>query len=620
MGVKAAALALLCALPAWSGAARVSLTLEHFGERGTTNRAIFSPKAEGSIRVLTGGALWAGTDWPEPFLAELLESSGLDVVAVGYEDLSARGPDRRGLLGSAKIPFVSANLKGTTRTHVVRTVGGTRVALVGVTKVPEYRKDFVLAQGYVLEDPAAVLRALLPGLAKEADLVVLLAVMDRLECADLVRAVTGVHAALVPAAGGNDPEPVKAGDTWVSESSVGPGTRSRLTLSGDVKQLTAANRLEPVTLTDADRDRAQALFSKHKAGIDLERLVSGVAVAPGPEALKETGPLTALEPGKMQPVVSRRSDGSVEIAVDSIRVARSVRERSAPPNSSWLLVHSVWKNLIPMTSAGGRTVPTAYSVAAAGDNLYVVANGRTLSRLDVEASVGEGGLLTGRSITLEKEGSERQGNLVFPIPSSGVETLELQFYDFRHPPLTFPLLSRPPSARRAEDQPLAPLAKNEILEVGVFKISRGKFADRPGIGAALVDLRIRSVASVQVGGVPVGVAGDVQDAWKGLRLVADGRWESEPEKSASRPEASRFLPGAMTGWDFVFPIPENAASLELRWTFPEVGLPDGRVLAPATLSIPLGGKTASGPACPKCGEQADANDKFCSRCGTKLGK
>jgi hypothetical protein len=618
--MKTTALALLCALPAWSGVNSGGLTFEHFGERGTTNRALFASRPEGTIRVLTGGALWAGSDQPEPLLAELLETSGLDAIAVGYEDLSARGPDRRALLGSARIPFVSANVKGAGRTHVVRTVGATRVALVGVTKVPAYRKDVALAPGWTIEDPVVALKTLLPVVAKEADVVVLLAVMDRLECADLVKSVPGIHVAMVPAAGGNDPEPLQAGTTWIAESSVGPSTFSRLTLDGDAKQLTAANRLETVALTEADRNRAQALFSKHKAGFDLDRLVSGVAVAPPLESLKETGPLTSLEPGKTQPVVSRRSDGSVEIVVDSIRVVPSLGERAAPANSSWLMVHGIWKNLIPMTNAGGRMLPTAYSVAAAADNLYVVANGRTLSRLDVEASRGEGGLLTGNSITIEKFGSLRQGNLVFPIPSSGVETLELQFYDFRHAALSFPLLSRPASVSRVEDRPLAPLAKNEIIEAGVFRITRGKMEDRPGMGAAVVDLRIRSLASVQVEGARVGIAGDVGDAWKGLRLVADGQWESEPEKNASRPEAPRFLPGALTGWDFVFLIPEKATSLELRWTFPEIGMPDGRVVKPATLSIPLGGKTASGSPCPKCGEQADANDKFCSKCGAKLGK
>ena len=75
----------------------------------------------------------------------------------------------------------------------------------------------------------------------------------------------------------------------------------------------------------------------------------------------------------------------------------------------------------------------------------------------------------------------------------------------------------------------------------------------------------------------------------------------------------------MTGWELLFMIPEKAANLEVRWSFPDIGLPDGRVLKPAPLAILLGSKTAAGSACPKCGEQAGLNDKFCAKCGTKLG-
>ena len=75
----------------------------------------------------------------------------------------------------------------------------------------------------------------------------------------------------------------------------------------------------------------------------------------------------------------------------------------------------------------------------------------------------------------------------------------------------------------------------------------------------------------------------------------------------------------MTGWERLFVIPEKAANLEVRWTFPEIGMPGGRVLKPAPLAILLGNKTAAGPACPECGEQAGLNDKFCAKRGTKPG-
>jgi hypothetical protein len=610
------ALALLLACPSFLAAQEKGLVIEHFGERGSTNRTLFASKPEGTLRLVAGGALVAGTLQKEAFLAELLESSGLDAVAVGYQDLSAQGPDRRALITSARIPFVCANVKGAGRTHVVRTIAGTRVALVGVTKVPSYLKDFQLAKGWTIDDPAASLKSLLPEIAKEADVVILLAVMDRLECSDLLKGLSGIHVALVPAAAGNDPEPLQAGTATLVQTTTLPSTVSRLTLTLEAKKVAAAtNHVETVVLSNADGDRVKALFSKHQEGVDLERLLAGVTIAPPPAAVKETGPLTSLEPGKTQPVVVLRSDGSVEIRIESVQAVLALGDRKAGDGFAWLVVRSEWKNLIPLSSAGGRQLPTAYSVADAGNNLYLVANGKTLSRLEGDLSSGTGGLLEGRTILLPRLGSVRRGDLVFRIPSVGVETLALHFYDFRHKPSIFPLLTR---TGETPVKPILPSAKNEILEVGIFRITRGKAPD--GMAGILLDLRARSLAGVEVDGVRIGVAGDIQEAWKGLRLVSDGGRESAQENK-SIPAAPRFLPEAMTGWDLLFFVPEKAVDLELRWSFPDIGLPDGRTLKPASLSIPIAGKGAA-PAllCPKCGTATGANDKFCETCGTKLGR
>src|SRR5258708_21844076 len=121
MKTKPLVLALVLACSPLQASQEKGLVIEHFGERGSTNRALFASKPDGVLRVVSGGALAAGALQKEPFLAELLETSGLDAVSVGYEDLSAQGPDRRTLLSSAKIPFVCANVKGAGRPYVIRT-------------------------------------------------------------------------------------------------------------------------------------------------------------------------------------------------------------------------------------------------------------------------------------------------------------------------------------------------------------------------------------------------------------------------------------------------------------------------------------------------------------------
>lgn len=605
MKTKPFILALILACSPLQASEEKALVIEHFGERGSTNRALFASKPDGSLRVVAGGALAAGALQKEAFLAELLETSGLDAVAVGYDDLSAQGPDRRALLSSTKIPFVCANVKGAGRPYVIRTLGGTRVALVGATKVPSYLRSFELANGWSIEDPTTSLKALLPELAKEADLVLLLAVMDRLECAELVKGLPGIHAALVPAAAGNDPEPLPAGTAALVQSTTFPSAVSRLTIALDAKKVTT-NKVETVELSKADGERLKALFAKHQEGVDLERLLAGVVIAPPPAPIKETGPLSSLESGKTHPVVVLRSDGSVEIRIESVQLVDGVDDRKAPKGASWLVVRSEWKNLIPRT---------AYSVADAGNNLYLIVNGKTLSRVDPELSGGPGGLLEGRAILLPRHGSVRRGNLVFQVPSSGLESLDLHFYDFRHKPSIFPLLTRP---AEVPEKPIVPAAKNEILEVGVYRVLRGKAPD--GMAGIIIDLRARSLADVDVEGARVGVAGDIEDAWKGLRLVSDGGHESAPE-GQSLPGAPRFLPDVATGWDLLFFVPEKAVDLELRWNFPDIGLPGGRTVKPAPLKIPVAGSGAAPEVvCPKCGTAAGSRDKFCSRCGSKLSR
>jgi hypothetical protein len=333
---------------------------------------------------------------------------------------------------------------------------------------------------------------------------------------------------------------------------------------------------------------------------------------------KEPGPLTVLKPGEAQPVVVVRSEPSVEVRIESVQVAGERNGRKPPPGSAWLLIRSAWKNLIPMTSVDGRSIPTAYSVGDAANNLYVVANGRTLCRLESELSGGPDGLLNGRAISIASNGDIRRGDLVYPIPASGVETLDLHFHDFRKKPIVFPLLARPPGGK-VEEKPVAPLAKNEILEVGVFGVRRtAVLGDRKapeGMTYLLMDFRARSTVTLEIDKVPVGVVGDLSELWKALTVTAEGGRSFTPCEGTELPEASRFLPDSLTGGRVAYLVPEKAGSLTLRCEFGEMGLPDGRQLRPRVLNFALDGRTR---ACSKCKRDAAAEDRFCADCGTKI--
>ncbi len=614
----------------WALGAQESETrLEHVSARAGLPLAMASVKPEGALRVVLG-ALGASVARSLPLLAEALETADLDAVAVGSEDLAVEAPGFRELLASPRIPFVCANVKGAGRSHVVRRVGGVRLAFVGVTKVPTHRKSAL--QAWTIEDPVAVLRTLLPEITKEADSIVLLAVMDRIECAHLLRELPEISLALVPAVGGNDPEPLWIGNAWLVQSPAGAATLGRLAVKFEGKKAAqAANRIEPVVLTEKDRERWKALHARHQEDIDPARWIAATDSSPPLEA----GPPTSLQAGKTQPLGLVRSDRSVEIEVHSVRTLSTYRNRNAGESGLWLAVDNQWKNIIPMTYVFERQVPTTFSVLDASNNLYLIVNGKSLVRLDPDLSEGPGGLLDKRAILLETLGSTRRGNVIFPMPAAGVETLDLRYYDFRHGHIAFPLLRRPPGAPPIEAKPVVPLGKNEIMEVGVFGLRRAKsLVDRQapeGMTFALLDFRARSLVTVEADAtafnpkagpkdkIQIGAAGDLQDGRKDLRLVIDGGRAEIPGEGSSLPLSPRFLPDVLTGGDLVYIIPEKTVSLELRCEFGDIALPDGRVVRPRPITLLLEGKEhARKVMCPACKRATGPNDKFCGECGTRI--
>lgn len=590
--------------------------LEHFTQRSGLHPALLGRKPEGALRVMVGGGSRGGGS--AALLRDLLEAAPLDAVAVGFDDLVEDAPDLRAAMTAGRVPFVCANVKGAGATHVIRKLGALRVALVGVTRPPAYRKDYRPARGWTIDDPAAALKALLPALAASADAVVLLAVMDRVECSRLLAEVQGVHVALVPSLVSTDPEPLDTGPSRVMQSPSG-GVVGRVTIAMDGRRLASLkSALAGVEVSPEDIERSKAIFARHGEGVDADRLSAGVIPAPAAPSDRETGPLAALERGKTQPLVVGGANPSVEIRVESLEVSNEREGRKPPPGAAWLVVRSAWKNLIPLATVDGRPVPTAYAVGGAANNLYLVVDGSRLSMLDAELSGGKGGLLTGRAISIAAFGEVRRGDLVFPIPAAGAETLDLHFHDFQGKPIRFPLLARPRGSK-AEEKPAAPVVKNELVEAAVFDLRReARLGDRKapeGMIYVLLDFRARSTVTIEAGRDRVGVVGDLPDLRKTLVLKADGREVLQCE-GTELPDSLRLLPDVLTGGRAAYLVPEQSRSLSLQCALGEFGLPDGRRVKPRAMAFPLDGAPR---ACPKCGAAAGGGDKFCGDCGTRLG-
>lgn len=540
-------------------AAQGAVEVEHVSFRAGGNLLPATARDSRRARVIVGGAARCAG-----FEKALLESAGVDAIAVGFDELDAARTET--------LPFTCANVvdettgKPIAKTHVIVTIGKTRIAFVGVTKPVRKLQP---PKGLRLDDPAAVLQALIPKL--EADAVVILAVMDRLEAAQLLKDVPGVAAALVPVRGANDPESVKIGNAWLAQSPDAEGVAGRLALTS------GANSFVRVELAEKDWDRLRALGAKH--GVDPAKFVS------------KKKPTDGIAEG---PAENRNR--ALEVRVESFQVVSEYAGRKAADGRAWLVVGSEWTNVIPMSYVYGTERPVAFHIGDFNEILFAVVNGSRLARLQTELTSGPGGL-TEREFKLEYLGSSRRGVAVFDVPASGIESLEMRFYDFSHGHIRLPLLRKDGAAPK----PVAS-AKNELLEAEVRSFRKDPTGAPDGMTFVRVDLGARSVWELEVDATAfdpkakkddrtrVPTLGRWEDLDRLISLVVDGDSAVAPRSAAS----AILLPDATTGEELVFLVPKSAKSLELRIDFVPMGVP-GREdpLLPAPIVLALEGRRPS---------------------------
>ncbi|MHC4606699.1 MAG: zinc ribbon domain-containing protein, partial [Planctomycetota bacterium] len=212
-----------------------------------------------------------------------------------------------------------------------------------------------------------------------------------------------------------------------------------------------------------------------------------------------------------------------------------------------------------------------------------------------------------KGFKLERLGSRIRGNIVFEIPAEGVKDLELRFYDFAHGHI----FHRLKKGEVPEKKPVLDLAKNEVLEAGVYAFRKTKeFGGRTAPGGMTfveVELMARSMWVWDVDATAfdpkakkgdrlnVGTVADWIETDRYLTMVADGEYGYAVEPETAMPKSPRFLPDVATGERAVFLVPEKCTSLELRCDFPNARTPDGEVIHPKGLVFALEGKRPEVP-------------------------
>jgi 2',3'-cyclic-nucleotide 2'-phosphodiesterase (5'-nucleotidase family) len=143
------------------------------------------------------GPLRPGKETKGRLIVDAMNLMGYDAMALGPNELSLGESELRQRIAEARFAILSANAyvnstgARVVAPYVVETVGGYRVALIGLTRPPDPPLP-----GFDVRDPGASLAAVLPEAADHADFVVLLTNLDFWTTVALTSVVAGIDVAV----------------------------------------------------------------------------------------------------------------------------------------------------------------------------------------------------------------------------------------------------------------------------------------------------------------------------------------------------------------------------------------------------------------------------------------
>jgi Mg-chelatase subunit ChlD len=558
--------------------------------------------AAGSLQLSTGGAL---ADAGEAVasnpaaVAKVLTDLGYQAVNVTADEVAVNPAAARALAGLGGAPLVSANLytadkkQRLFKPYVVVQALGRRIGVTGVTAVSGEPKEFAVA------DPAESLRDVLASLEKESDAVVLLARTDRVTAAAMAQDYPAIKLVLVSGRGIVDPQPLKVGDARVLQAPAVGGGYARAEVSFDEKHAVRQVASVVAATPEDGPDVLPAFRRAHPALPAPPALGAAVATADG-------GALPAkLEPGQVAWLNLRARNRAAEVGISSATLVSEYGGEKAAGRSHLLVLATQWENLIPLTLIYQKHVPTEYQIPNLADHLYVVVNGSRLARIHPKGHDLPGHVPV-RSFKLPEIGARIRGNVVFEMPANvgAITSLEVRFYDYAHGHVFAPLVAAK-DAKSAEDKPIVPVKKNEVLELGVFAFAKGKEiggqSAPEGMTFVTVDLRAKSLYQMDADATAfdpkarpgakakVGTVADWKESRRYLQLVVDGEYGYVPAEPTRLAEEPRFLPDVMTGERVVFLAPAEAKSIEFQCDFPNAKAPGGQVIRPKGMTLALEG-------------------------------
>lgn len=549
----------------------------------------------GSIQVLVGGSL-SGDVSPASRQASLplLDALKYEAVNLGVPDIESGAEPLAANLGAIHVPVISANVVRESdgslpaKPFVVVQAFGKRVGITGITAPPRGATP-----GLKVLDPAAALSKVLPAMQGQCDLIVLLAWTDRETAVGLIAKFPAIGLCVAGGKGPKAPDPTRSGTGFVIQAPAGEQTvlRAEPTFAGNsIRDLDSRWQAPAGTLPP----EVEAMY-RARSGASIERL----AVAPVPAAA--AAPTVAkTAPPTINDARGTGANRAVNLTVHSASYSKEYGGVSAPQGTRFIVLDLEWENTIPLTLVKDKQLATQYTVPNLADNLYLVVDEMTLARLAPEAAETPGHL-TVKGFSIDRKGARIRGNAVFSVPDRDYRALDLRFYDYAFGNFAVPLVR---NGQLPTPKQLAAPLKNLVVEAAVYGFDpiHPVSAEAPaGMQYVQLDLRARSTTVTIVDAAKfdpkarpgqttsVGTVADWTESRKYAQLVVDGLYAYFPRSFSTLQEAPRFLPDIFTGGTLVFLVPRKRTSLELRCDFPNASLPDGSVVRPEGLSLPLEG-------------------------------
>lgn len=312
--------------------------------------------------------------------------------------------------------------------------------------------------------------------------------------------------------------------------------------------------------------------------------------------------LEGLQTGETLTVRRSASNRGLRVAVHGLEPRTVIGDLQAPPGRRFAVLDLSFENRQAIDLLLEMDYPEPLMIGELRNQLFLIHGGVVVASPLVLPEALPGGLP--QTFTLSSTGDRARGKVAFDLPVETPDGLSLVYVPELFPALEVVLAG--PSEGRALKKKVAEDASSGFLELGAVSVSRKKeidgFRASEGMEWAVVDLLGRSLNPLELDAraVDVEAAPDAKHrTYKAavymhgrdmLQLVVDGRhaYRYDPDLSELETEPV-FPPGRVTGGRVVYPIPEDAESLQLYAGFPDFKS-SGGVIRPGPIELNLEGR------------------------------